>query len=413
MRRRPAIALIVVVAVLVAGALALRWAMRPQALGPRVLDMAGTALGLEITADGFDYRLAGGPRLVARGVAARVPGATAPMLQAGRVLVSVPWSTVRARGADPVVTRIELDAPVVQLQPFLGWWSQRSRGDGPLPTLREGLHIDRGRIDGGGWTVEDVAITLPHFSPDARVAGSLRGRWQADTAQAPFDLQVAMTRPAPGAGIGIAGTVTPRSATWRLPSRVLASARLGEGDGLRLQGMQLASASRYLSGGAAHPFALGVAGEGSFADGVLALEPAAVVLRGQDLVPRLHGRGRLALGQALGVALSGRIERWPDAWPALPPPLAGSDAPLPFDLGYEGPTNLSAPATLRLQYDQARFEGRFRATDITGWISDAGAGSPVPPLDGRVTAPRLEVGGAQLHGVEVVIEGGEEVGGLP
>ena len=193
---------------------------------------------------------------------------------------------------------------------------------------------------------------------------------------------------------------------------MLASARLGEGDGLRLQGCS-SRRPRYLSGGAAHPFALGVAGEGSFADGVLALEPAAVVLREQDLVPSWRGRGRLALGQALGVALSGRIERWPDAWPALPPPLAGSDAPLPFDLGYEGPTNLSAPATLRLQYDQARFEGRFRATDITGWISDAGAGSPVPPLDGRVTAPRLEVGGAQLHGVEVVIEGGEEFGGLP
>ena len=406
MKRKPAIALIVVVAVLLVAALALRWAMRPQTLGPRVLDMAGQALGLEISADEFDYRLRGGPRLVARGVSARTPGAQAAMMEAERVMVAVPWSTLRARGADPVVTRIELDAPRVQFEPLMRWWSQRPRGDGPLATLREGLGVDRGRIDGGDWSLRDIAIDLPRFAPDERLAGGVRGRYQAATMQVPFDLRVAMTRPGAGAGIGAAGTAVPRADGWRVPSRVVFSTRLGADTGmpLRLHGLRLSSASRYVSAETTQHFALGLAGEGTFADGVLALEPAAIALRGRDMIPPLRGRGRLALGQPLEFALGGRIDHWPEAWPALPPPVGDSDSPLPFELDYSGPANLSDPVELRLARDGTRFEGRLRVAEVTGWIGDLDAGSPLPPLDGRVTVPRMEVAGASLHGVEITIE---------
>ena len=74
--------------------------MRPQTLGPRVLDMAGQALGLEISAGEFDYGLRGSPQLVARDVSARVPGADTPLVEAERVFISLPWSTLRARGAE-------------------------------------------------------------------------------------------------------------------------------------------------------------------------------------------------------------------------------------------------------------------------------------------------------------------------
>jgi len=404
-KRKPAIALIVVVAVLLAGALALRWAMDPRTLGPRVLALAGEALGLEISAEEFDYRLLGGPRLVARGVSARLPGAPAPTMEADRVMVAVPWSTLRARGADPVITRIELDAPRVELEPFMGWWSRRPRGDGPLPTLREGLRVDRGRIDAGEWSIQDVAIDLPRFAPDERLGGRVRGRYQAAAIQVPFDLQVAMTRPSADAGLGAAGTVTPRADGWRLPSRLVLSTRLDADTdaGMRLRRLRLSSASRYVADGTTQAFALGLAGEGLLAGGVLGLEPAAVVVRGRGMIPRLRGRGRLALGQPLEFQLAGEIERWPDAWPALPPPVGTSDAPLPFELGYAGAASLADPVELRLARERATFDGRLRVAEVAAWIGAAGR-SPLPPLDGRVTVPLMEVAGASLHGVDITFE---------
>lgn len=406
MKRRSAIALIVVVALVLVAALALRLAMRPQTLGPRILHLAGDALGLDLSATGFDYRLGRDPWLVARGVSAREPGASAAMIEAERVLVAVPWSTLRARGMDPVVTRVELDAPRLQLEPFLDWWGRRPRGDGPLPTLREGLQVERGRIDAAGWSLRDLAISVPHFSPDARLAASVRGRYQAAALQVPFDLHAAMTRPGPGAGLGVAGSVTPRAAGWHLPSRLRLSARLGSGagPGFTLQRLRLSSASRYVSGETVQPFALGLAGEGAVAGGSLALAPAALALRGQGPVPDLDGRGRLDLGQALGFELAGEIETWPAAWPDLPPPIGGSAGPLPFELDYRGPADLSGAAGLRLARDDARFEGRLHLPRIVSWAGAGGDDSPLPPLDGRVTAPRVEVAGASLHGVEITIE---------
>lgn len=412
MKRRFAIALIVVVALLLVAALALRWAIRPQVLGPRVLDMAGQALGLEISADGFDYRLLGGPRLVARGVSARVPDGHAPIMQAERVLVAVPWSTLRTRGADPAVTRVELDAPQVQLDPFMRWWSQRPRGDGPLPTLREGLRVERGRIDGGDWWLEDISIDLPHLAPDARVAAGVRGRYQAATTQVTFDLQVAMTRPAVDAGIGAAGSVTPRTDGWRLPSQVVASTRLaapprlptGPDAGTGLQRLRLSANSRYLSAETSQPFTLGLAAEGTFADGALKLAPASLALRGEEMIPRLRGSGHLDIGQRLQIGLAGNIERWPDTWPALPSPIGESRAPLPFELHYSGAANLSTPLELRLAHDEARFEGSLRVAEVAAWFGDIASGSPLLPLDGRLTVPRVDVAGASLHGVEVTIQ---------
>ena len=406
MKRRPAIALIVVVVLVLATALALRWAMRPQTLGPRVLDMAGQALGLEISAGEFDYRLRGSPQLVARDVSARVPGADAPLVEAERVFVSLPWSTLRARGADLTVTRIELDAPRLSLQPFMDWWSRRPPGDGRLPTLSDGLRVERGHVEGGDWAVRELSVDLPRFAPGERVRGAVRGRYLAQAFEAPFDLRVAMTRPAAGAGIGIAGTASPQAGEWRLPSRIVLSGRMDSPaagvPGIGLQQLRLSSASRYESAGATQAFALGLAAEGSFANGALSLEPAALALRGQDLVPDMDGHGRLGYAQSLALELTGNISEWPAAWPALPPPMGDSDEPMPFHLAYSGPANLSDPLRLELQRDQARFEGSLRVTEVTSWFGAIDSDTPLPPLDGRLATPRIDIAGASLHGVEVI-----------
>ncbi|WP_407352019.1 hypothetical protein [Luteimonas sp. R10] len=414
MKRRGAIALLVIAALLLAALLSLRWLTRADVLGPMVLDRAGSALGLEIAADAFDYRLRGTPQLVARGVVAREAGAAEPLLSADRVLVSVPWSTLRARGADLTIERIELDAPVVELAAFQRWWSARPPGEGPPPTLRGGLHVADGRVSGDAWRVDDIALDLPEFAADRALRVHARGRYVAGTLQAPFDLHASMTRPSADAGVGIAGEISPQGDDWRLPSSIVLSTHLqgpppglrGAKDdaGLRLRQLRLSSRARYLSGTGAQPFVFGFAAEGVLADGGLRLLPAALTLRGQELIPRLRARGAIGFTDELQLALQGELADWPEAWPALPPPLGASQAPLPFELEYRGTLGLTDPIALRLERDGAGFDGRLRVPELAAWI-DAGAdGSPLPPLRGRIEAPRIDISGATLHGIEIELE---------
>src|SRR3546814_20386177 len=72
---------------------------------------------------------------------AREPGAATPLLRARRVYVSVPWSTVRSRGAQLAITRIELDAPVIALPPPQHSLPARPPGASPLPTPRHRLPL--------------------------------------------------------------------------------------------------------------------------------------------------------------------------------------------------------------------------------------------------------------------------------
>lgn len=408
MKRRSAIALIVVVLLLLATALALRWAMRPQTLGPHMLALAGRELGLEISAGKFDYRLRGAPQLVARAVSARVPGAEAPLLEAERVFISVPWSTLRARGTDLTVSRIELDAPRLRLQPFLQWWSQRPPGDGRLPTLVEGLLIERGHVDAEGWSLHGLTVDVPHFASDARVRGAVRGSWQAASFEVPFAVRVSMTRPLIGSGLGIAGTATLRADGWQLGNHFALSTRPDAAPsgapGFKLQRLRLSSASRYESPVTTQRFALGLAAEGAFADGAISLAPAALALRGQGLVPDLDGLGHLVWSDALVVDLAGDIRQWPAAWPALPPPVGDVDGPLPFRLHHAGPPGLSEPVQLEIARGEAHFEGSVRVPEIPAWLEAIDSGTPLPPLQGRLRTPRINVGDASLHGVEVIFE---------
>ncbi|QCW27146.1 hypothetical protein FE772_17390 [Lysobacter enzymogenes] len=67
----------IVLALLLAALLGLRWVSRPSQVGWIVLSQAGRALGLEISAGGAsEYRLRGTPMLEVRDLVARVPAAT-------------------------------------------------------------------------------------------------------------------------------------------------------------------------------------------------------------------------------------------------------------------------------------------------------------------------------------------------
>lgn len=401
--------------VLVAGGLALlllllalgvRMALQPARVTATILDRTGRALGLEITATGIgEYRLRGLPMLVVRDVVVRQPGATTPLLRAERILLSVPWSTIRARGAELNATRIELDAPHLDVPALQRWLATRPPAERRTPTLTRGLAVTRGRIDNGSWRIEDLDARLPEFAPGRPVAAQVRGRYVDAATRIPFELAVALTRPDGDAGLAVIGPLTIERDRWRMPARIRLSGPLRVGDGaLRIVPMRLALSARYESGETRLPFALGLTGPLRFQNATWSVAPAGIALRGDGVVPDFDARGALALGRRVVLHLDGTLATWPEAWPALPPPIGQSRSPLPFALDYVGRSDFGDIARLRLQRDATRFDGRFRLPELTVWVDAADSGSPLPPLDGRASTPRLEISGAQLEGVDVTLD---------
>src|SRR5690606_4411267 len=131
-----------------------------------------------------------------------------------------------------------------------------------------------------------------------------------------------LTRPARDAGVAMCGPVTASSADWRVPARLQVSAPLRTGDdGIRSARLRASVAGRYEAGDTHLPFAFALTSPLLLRGSTLALAPAGIALRGEGLVPRIDARGAFALGQRLVLTLDGQIADWPEAWPALPPPV--------------------------------------------------------------------------------------------
>lgn len=415
---------IVLIIALVALLLALlRIALQPENVTGLILARAGNALGLDITASGIgEYRLRGTPQLVLRDVVVREPGA-APLLRARRIYLSVPWSTIRARGSDLTVQRIQLDVPRLDLPGYWRWAARRPPSARRIPTLTDGLRIRAGRIDngsasGGGWSLDGIDLDLPSLHPDQPAQARLRARYLAAPLALPFDLAIAVSHPAAlignaASGFAARGRINIERGDWQLPATLAVSGplRLGQA-GWRIAPARLGLAGRYRSGTTTLPFSLGLYGPLQFARATLTLAPAGIALRGSGPMPSLDARGALALGQRLLLQLDGRIAQWPESWPSLPPPIGQSTSPLPFVLRYLGKPDLTEIAALRLQRDATVFDGRFRLPDVVAWIG-ADPAAVLPPLDGRVTTPKLEISGAQLQGVELMFDDPALPGGSP
>ena len=387
--------------------LGLRTALQPDRVAGLLMDRAGSALGLQLSARGAaEVTLRGTPRLVLRDLDVREPGARTPLLRARRLLVAVPWSTLRSRGAVLDVQRIELDAPVLDLAALRAWQATRPPSDTRWPTLERGLAVADGRVSGGGWQVDGLQIDLPYFAPGRPVSAHARGRLRTDGTTLAFDLALAMAHAANGAGSAVSGTLGLAQGDWSLPMRMRASGPLHMGDAgaIRIAPLRLRASARYISGDTRLPFALGVHGPLRFDGETWTLAPADVAMRGTTLLPEFDARGAFAFGRRLALRMRGMLPEWKQAWPALPPPLGQSVSPLPFALRYAGPLDASGVATLRLRRDAATFDGHLRLPEVLAWANAGATGTPLPPIAGRVSAPRIEVSGATLEGVQVEFE---------
>lgn len=405
--RRPTVLLVLAVAAVVL--LALYWFTRPQQVARIVLDRIGHALDLEISASGVsEYRLGDTPRMVVRDLVARQPGADAPLLHVERLSLALPWSTIRARGAELVVERLEADGPVVDLAALQRWLASRPPGPGPrIPTVTDGVRLEGGSLIGDGWSMEAVDLDLPALHPQRAVRARLRGQFRGGDIRIPFDLNLALPRPAAGAGLGIFGKVAIHTPDWRMPMRVRISGRPSGGDaGIGIDGFRAGAVATLEAGTGTEPlsFAFGLAGPLRWRDGRLGLDPLGAVVRGREMVPTLDARGALGWRQRLDLHLGGRLAGWPDGWPALPAPINESRAPLPFVLDYAGPPDLSGRTAMQLRREATRFDARFRLPQILEWLEQLDGGNPLPPLDGRLATPALELAGATLEGIELEIE---------
>ena len=391
-----------VVLAIIAGVIA--FLSRPPRATRLLLGAVGNALGLQISAQGGDYRLRGTPMLDVRGLVAREPGAAQPLLRADRIVLSLPWSTIRSRGGDLTIDRIELERPIVGVAALQHWLAQRPPGPTRIPVLIRGVRIRDGRAIADGWRIDAIALDLPTLAPRRPVAATVSGRYRSDSLQAPFALNVALTSPVNDTAIGIAGRIELERADWRLPTNVVVSGKMHPASNdWQLQHARLQASARYESQDTQVPFALGIAGTLRQAKGSVQLSPVAIAARGNGLVPRLDASGIAAFSEALEIRLAGALADWPSAWPSLPSPLDQSNAALPVRLDYLGTPDLSGLATLRLSRDDVRFDGRFHPTGIASWFA-ADASNPLPPLDGHLVAPRLDIAGASLTGVDMTID---------
>lgn len=384
----------------------LAWLMQPPRATGFLLDKVGDAFGLRITASGaVDYRLRGTPQLLLHDVVVQRPGDPAPLLRAERVFVSLPWRTIRARGDDLTVQRVELDAPVLDVPALQRWLATRPPSETRIPTLRDGLRIVRGRIANDDWSIDGIDIALPSLSPTTPVNTKLRGRYLDPPTRIPFDLDIALSKPENGAGIAAIGGITIEGEGWKLPARVRLSGplRLGD-DEVRMSPAKIGMSARYVSAGSDLPFTLGAFGPLLFDEAVWSLDPAALVLDGEGAIPDAQARGALALGRRLVLRLDGSIDAWPQQWPSLPPPLSASTSAMPFALDYAGRVDFSDMASLQVRRDDTALDARFRLPVVLDWMNADAGGSPLPPLQGRLRTPRVEVAGARLEGVEIELD---------
>ena len=91
----------------------------------------------------------------------------------------------------------------------------------------------------------------------------------------------------------------------------------------------------------------------------------------------------------------------------MPKPLAAGTASkairLPFAVAYDGPLDLSGRTRLELRHPGAHLSGHFRLPAVVDWLDRLQHGNPLPPMNAALSAPRLEVAGAVLHGVELSV----------
>lgn len=397
-------------ALLLAALLAvLAWrVMQPERLTPILLRQASQALGLELRVrEPAEYALRPEPRLLLRGLSAHRPGEDAPLLTAERAELSLPWATLRGRALE--ITRIDLLQPRLDMSELLAWLQARPAGDGParLPTFTRGLALVDGELAGGDWRIDGLDVELTRFEPGRPTQLDASGRLHAVGRVLPFTIDLTGTLDAADDGVTLG--LSPLMLVARdgeaadaVAYRLATTGEAGFGGG---RAWLDAPEARIVIEPSNPEARLVVALQPlqlMHASGTTTLAPAEFASQAAAAVPALAGQVQARLADALQFDIRARMDQWPDAWPALPEPLASADGPFMAELAYDGPPDLGVPIDLDVVHGQAVLASRFVLPELLAWSLPA-AGSPLPPLTGQLQAGELRFGNTRLEGVSVVI----------
>jgi hypothetical protein len=340
--------------------------LEPRRLTGIVLGQLGSSLKLDLRFDGLpDYALRPEPRLLIPNLLASDPASGKVILRTEQLEVSLPWATLT--GGEPVITRLDLRKPQLDLPALQSWIATLPKTPFKLPTLTKGLGVQQGHVQGDGWSVSAVDLTLPRLKQNEAAAMDLALRFEQDKTAASF-----------------AGTV-------KVATAGLASDIQLEGKGELKQTPK--------------PLAYTVALDGHYLsdDAAFHLDAKSLQLQGDSPLPTLSVSGKIAVGNTLSLALQGELAQWPKDWPALPPPLNEAKGPLPVQLAYQGKPDLSDALTLNASLGETKFNSNLHLPQVQSWLATDNA-APLPPLNGTLVSPQLNVSGIELKGVSVEIE---------
>ncbi len=303
--RRRWIVVLAIVALACIAFLVLRALLQPARLSAFLLHQAEQVTGLTLTLDEpADIGLWPDLHIELTGLSATAPGATRPLLRAGRVEAALPWSTLR--GQDVSVRGLRLISAQLDLPATLAFFSQGQEAGPPaplrLPSLDAPLEIRDGRIHGDDWALDALDLTLPSLRDGIATRMTLRGNLVQNEASQPFALQLSTTPHTDGA-------------TLRLAELTL--------------------------------------------DMVLDALPA--------WRPHIEGEAIWNPAGMLAFDLRSLIAPWPENWPALPFPPSDDDA-VNLSLRYDGDTALTGAATFSLLRGDDGARGTFTLDDTLTWL---------------------------------------------
>jgi hypothetical protein len=352
----------VVVALLLVAAWWINRQLEPERLTRTVLARAGAALQLDLRFDGVpEYALRPEPRLVLPDFSARGPDGKV-FLSARRLEVSLPWDTLT--GGEPVITRVELDAPRLDVAGLRRWLDTRPAEPFKVPTLSKGLEVSDGTVIGDGWSLQGLSLGLPTLADAQRAQLTARGKLLRGETRVGFDGKLDL-------------------ATAGLQSDFLLGSALTLARKPKPLQATLAARGRY-----------------SLGDTLDSLRLDAVQVKADSPLPSFDGSGALASGKSLAIDFDARLVDWPKDWPQLPDALAGKGASLPVKLSYRGDTGFNGPLSLHAEREATVVDARLRVPGFMRWFDDR-AGGVLPPLQATLKTPVLEFDGVKLEGVEL------------
>ncbi len=338
--------------------------LEPNRLAATVLERAGTALQLRFGFSGTpEYALRPEPRLLLPGLTvAELDGA--PFLTAKHAEISLPWATIT--GGEPVITRLQLDSPVLRIDGLQRWLASRPKQPFKLPTLTHGLDLRGGTILGAGFAVRGLLLGLPRLKQGEPADISASGRYEQGTTHLDAKLHLALAT----AGLASAYTLESTGSLQQAPKPLA--------------------------------FKLGLAGRYASIDNLLTLDADRLDVQGDSPLPHIAGKATLRSDARLDFGFDGLLREWPAVWPNLPEPLASQTKDLPVHLAYLGRKDVSDAMRLQVAKGQTTLDASLQVAALRDWVAATPA-SPLPPMAGTLHTPVLQFDGVKLEGVEATI----------